>query len=252
MSIYAKQGTSPFLQVRLDGLGAVIFDLSNGTIKASSVVVGSIVSVGSDGWYRCTISGTATGQTTTLFMVGNSSMTTVSWFATLGDSLYLWGGDLQLGSYPTSYIPTTTTAVTRVKDETSTTIIPTMTGVSDFTWFFDNTDMDVVENVVVYMQLNLSGGALRYYATNGGRFRGSTYFGDVNAIGKLAVKCDGTTLTMFKNGVKSASTLPSALGTFVDFSGFNQGGESFSGGMQSMILFPTALSDAEIIALTTI
>jgi hypothetical protein len=107
MSIYAKQGTSPFLQVRLDGLGAVIFDLSNGTIKASSVVVGSIVSVGSDGWYRCTISGTATGQTTTLFMVGNSSMNLSTWFATNGDSVYLWGAQLVTGTEPKEYFPTT-------------------------------------------------------------------------------------------------------------------------------------------------
>ena len=169
-----------------------------------------------------------------------------------GDVIEFWQGQIENGSYSTSLIPTTSTAVTRVKDETSTTIIPTMTGVSEFTWFFDNTDMDVLVSVVVYMQLNLSGGALRYYSTNGGRFRGSTYFGDVPAKGKVAVKCDGTTLSMFKNGVKSASTLASALGTFVNFSGFNQGGETFSGGMQSMILFPTALSDDEIIALTTI
>jgi len=199
-------------------------------------------------------SGTSTG---TLVGTGANDRVFVTFTATAGSlTLTITGSvtnwQLESGSYPTSYIPTTTTAVTRVKDETSTTIIPTMTGVSEFTWFFDNTDMDVLEAVVVYMQLNLSGGPLRYYATNGGRFRGSTYFGDVPAKGKVAVKCDGTTLSMFKNGVKSASTLASALGTFVNFSGFNQGGETFSGGMQSMILFPTALSDDEIIALTTI
>ena len=108
MSIYAKQGTSPFLQVRLDGLGAVIFNLSNGTVKlSSSGIIGSITSVGSDGWYRCSISGTATGQTTALFIVGNSSMNLVTWFATNGDSVYLWGAQVEQGSL-TEYFPTTT------------------------------------------------------------------------------------------------------------------------------------------------
>ena len=109
MSIYAKQGTSPFLQVRLDGLGAVIFNLSNGTVKlSSSGIIGSITSVGSDGWYRCSISGTATGQTTALFIVGNSSMNLTTWFATNGDSVYLWGAQLDLGTTATEYFPTTT------------------------------------------------------------------------------------------------------------------------------------------------
>ena len=107
MSIYAKQGTSPFLQVSLDGLGAVIFNLSNGTVKlSSSGIIGSITSVGSDGWYRCSISGTATGQTTALFIVGNSSMNLVTWFATNGDSVYLWGAQVEQGSL-TEYFPTT-------------------------------------------------------------------------------------------------------------------------------------------------
>jgi hypothetical protein len=110
ISIYAKQSTSSFLQVRLDGLGAVIFDLSNATIKASSVVVGSIVDAG-DGWYRCTISGTATGQTAFVFIVGNSSMTLATWFSTLGDSVYLWGAQLETGDIATDYIATTTAAV---------------------------------------------------------------------------------------------------------------------------------------------
>jgi hypothetical protein len=108
LSIYAKQLTSSFLQIRLDGLGGVVFDLSNGSIKSSNVgIVGSITAVGSDGWYRCSISGTATGQTTLLYMVGNSSMNLVTWSATIGDSIYLWGAQLNIGSTAKPYFPTT-------------------------------------------------------------------------------------------------------------------------------------------------
>ena len=248
-SVFAKKGerTSITLYSGANFTDSSTFNLENGTSVDNGTSTSKIQLI-SNGWYKCSV--TSVNKIVRTYIMINNGTTSYTGDGTSG--VYIFGASLEAGSYPTSYIPTLGTAVTRVKDETSTTIIPTMTGVSEFTWFFDNTDMDVLVSVVVYMQLNLSGGALRYYSTNGGRFRGSTYFGDVNAIGKLAVKCDGTTLSMFKNGVKSASTLASALGTFVNFSGFNQGGESFSGGMQSMILFPTALSDAEIIALTTI
>jgi hypothetical protein len=106
-STYAKQGTSAFLQVLLDGLGGVIFDLSNGTIKLSSAGIVGVITADVNGWYKCSISGTATGQTNVLFIVGNSSMNLLTWFSTNGDSVYLWGAQLVIGSSAREYFPTT-------------------------------------------------------------------------------------------------------------------------------------------------
>ena len=107
LSVYAKQGTSPFLYVRLDGLGGVIFDLSNGTIKSSSAGIVGVITTDVNGWYKCSISGTATGQTLALFIVGNASMNLSTWFSTNGDSVYLWGAQLVEGSSALDYLPTT-------------------------------------------------------------------------------------------------------------------------------------------------
>ena len=107
LSVYAKQGTSPFLLVYLDLLGGVIFDLSNGTIKSSSAGIVGVITTDVNGWYKCSISGTATGQTLALFIVGNASMNLSTWFSTNGDSVYLWGAQLVEGSVGKDYLPTT-------------------------------------------------------------------------------------------------------------------------------------------------
>ena len=108
LSVYAKQGTSPFLLVYLDLLGGVIFDLSNGTIKSSSAGIVGVITTDVNGWYKCSISGTATGQTVALFIVGNSSTTLSTWFSTNGDSVYLWGAQLVEGTNALPYQKTET------------------------------------------------------------------------------------------------------------------------------------------------
>ncbi|NDG54304.1 MAG: hypothetical protein EBY39_14985, partial [Flavobacteriia bacterium] len=214
---------------------------------------GSIESF-ANGWYRCSATKTASGTTASgkvrLQLATSDNTESITGDGSSGTFIY--GSQFEQGSFPTSYIPTSGTSVTRVKDATQSLVIDDMTGSSEFTWFFNNTGMNVLTSVTIYMQILCSGGALRYYATNGGRFRGSSYFGEINAIGKLAVKSDGTTLTMFMNGVKSTSTLTQSIGTFTSFSGLNISGETFSGGLHNMQFYNTALTDTELEELTTI
>jgi len=113
--VFAKAGTNTTF--RLDFVtsgfgegGQVVFDLSAGTVGTitnrggTTDTTGTIESFG-NGWYRCSVSLTATAGTyfTQIFQ------TSIGY-------IHAWGAQLEAGSVPTSYIPTTTAAVTRATE----------------------------------------------------------------------------------------------------------------------------------------
>jgi len=137
-SIYAKKGTGRYLLFNTNSPPTIAakFDLQDGVIVGtpSTGATPSIQSVG-DGWYRCIITSSTSTNRFTVFISDNT--TTDDFSSSVGLTYYLWGAQVEQGSYPTSYIPTTSAAVTRLADAAYKTGISDLIGQSEGTLFVE-------------------------------------------------------------------------------------------------------------------
>lgn len=132
VSAYVRSGSDPgdYTFASLYDCNAstnIIVNLTTGALVSGTATAYTITPVGS-GWYRLSV--TATSSSTTgyarvyLFngvsdvFVGNNT-----------NGIYAWGIQLEAGAFATSYIPTTTTSLTRNAD------VVTMTGTNFTDWY---------------------------------------------------------------------------------------------------------------------
>ena len=134
-SIFLKQGPSGYRYVGLYigvGINSIkfpFFDFNNPTTVQipSGTMVGTIdstrVDAYPDGWYRVSVAFTtaATPVNAHCGVYISQSNGDLPGSSVAGLDAYIWGIQLEAGSFPTSYIPTTTAALTRSADVCSVT-----------------------------------------------------------------------------------------------------------------------------------
>ena len=122
ISAYFKAAERSFawLYLNTGATATAYFNLATGvvgTVSGTGSPTASITSV-ANGWYRCTLTATIPATVGGAGYGISLADNTLSYTGTAGSGIYIWGAQLEVGSFPTSYITTPATFTSRASTAT--------------------------------------------------------------------------------------------------------------------------------------
>ena len=137
-SVFTKQTGRRYISFTSDVTGTQVisfFDLQTKSVLTSASGHTCSVQDYGDGWLRLIVSFTASAGNRFLIWGGSINGTNNTYAGSTSVSQTFWGYQLEAGAYPTTYIPTTTAAVTRIADTASKTGVSSLIGQTQGTVF---------------------------------------------------------------------------------------------------------------------
>jgi hypothetical protein len=264
-SVYAKKGTNDFVWLR--GVTAAtnirtFFNLSNGTIGSDASVSSSMIDMG-NGWYRC--EAVFNQDAGFEFYIGLSDSDGSAVTSTTGN-IYIQYSQLESGSYATSYIPTSGSAVTRVAETNSQTPPSSVIGQTEGTMFVDckvnaqgtytgfSLNDNTTNNEVIIRFTTQD--RIEYYLRSGGSqpIGGGTTLFDTDKRVKIAFAYKSGDSSVYINGAQVTTSTTTTMPVNLSIIKFARGNSTadFSGKTNDFKVYNTRLSNAELAALTQV
>jgi len=268
-SVFAKAAERRVLGIEFPSNGILVsFDLIDGVFVNQQANPDNFsITPFSNGWYRIDITENLTSNSVVSLSLRDENGNRV--YQGDGTSgVYIWGAQLEVGSYATSIIKTQGSAVTRVDDNTKIVNSPILQATNQFTLFFDAKDFVNYGTTFANIMFTLGAGESAYDVGTGIHIYNKIwyYFNGSSAVtlgdcynattdSKFAISYDGTKFTRYANGVKLGTNTVSA--SMSNWDTLTNGNLSYSGvdrvfDLADLKLYDTALTDQEAIALTQV
>lgn len=263
LSVFVKAGTSDQVDLGFQsaafGTAGANFNLTTLAVTTFGTTTGKIDNYG-NGWFRCSATATATATANATIGFSSAASGSVTTF-------YLYGAQLEIGSYESSLIPTYGSSATRTADACSKTSASALIGQTEGTIFWEvefttmvatghegvlNIDDGVFGNTIYLFKGATGTFVAEIYVTG---VQQASFISSSQPIGtyKMALAYANNNTAFFLNGEQIGITdtscnIPAtnriqlgngALGPSTDFT-------------KQLLLFPTRLSDADLATLTTL
>jgi len=271
ISFFVKMGTQRYVQILTGGSANALanYDLQTGEVGGlGSASTGSMVDYGNS-WWRIVLTSSDAVTSSVYLCFVNSLIQGRFPSTTSTGTIWIWGAMAENGAtYPTSYIPTVASSVTRNADVISKTGISDLINSEEGVLYAEIATL--VNTLTVDNSITLTDGGnnkliFRYRSTNS--FNVKVFVNGVSQaeanhtlsnstnFNKIAIKWKLNDYEIYVNGI-SIFTDTNALvfpNNSINTLSFSDGlSTPFYGKVQNLMVFPSALSDTELIALTTL
>ena len=270
-SVFVKAKELKFVcLIFLNGVAGRYFDLENGTVLGTfgATPTNSKIEYFGNGWYRCSITDSATSTTKFSGVYLSENGTSIdSITPTTTNGVYVWGAMMEQQSYATSYIPTAGTTITRAAEtcNNSKPSVNSTEGVlyAEIAALVDGSNKgnrgiaisDGTSSQRVLMRFNNAEGVIQVFTTVGTTQGNMSHnVGDTKDYHKVAMKYKENDFSMFVDGTKvntDTTGSVSSAGTLnvINFDeGF--GSNDFYGKVKGLAVYNEALSESQLMQLT--